>query len=110
MTITLEAERTACESRIDELADAEARIKAQLEHARAHGDYDRHWLANAECARRYKARERQQLERELADLNRRIRQERAAEHDKRREEKFMAVARAFLPKETFDEILKAAHI
>jgi hypothetical protein len=111
MAVTeLETERASTEARIDELADAEARIAAQLEHARAHGDYNRHWAANAELARKAKARQRMQLERSLADINRRIRQERAVEHDRRREDRFMATARRFLPKATFDQILEAANI
>jgi hypothetical protein len=108
MVVTeLEAEKERIGARIDELADAESRITAQLEHARAHGDYDKHWAINADCARRAKARQRMQLERELAEINRRIREERGRHQDEERDRRCLSVAKRILPPAMFDELVAA---
>jgi hypothetical protein len=104
------AERDRKEARISLLDEEITSVRAQLDHSKADAHCDLHWRANAEAARRHKARERQRLQNELADLNRQIRAQRAAEHDRAREGRFMDTARKLLPVETYNRILQAAHI
>jgi len=99
----LEREREQITARITELSSEIATIAAQVEHAEACGDYDRHWAANATLAKRHKAVERDRLQFKLGPLGRRIKDVAMAENER----KFSDTAKRVLPRETFDKILAA---
>jgi hypothetical protein len=93
---------------LDDQANA---IKSQIELARgqaASGRYsDSSWWARVNGAARHKGRERQQLQLTLGELSRRIRKQNAntnSSASRSDEQRFIAVAKAVLPSETYNSI------
>jgi len=99
-------------AKLDEIA----RIKEQLERSRARPiseiDADQHeWIVRANRALRHKNIDLLKINQELGALNRAIKQERHAANESGRNEyseRFIAVARQVLAKETFLAISAAA--
>jgi chromosome segregation ATPase len=96
----LRAERKRIEAEMSAAREEVTRIKAQLEHAEADGDYDLHWAANARTALRYKNRKLLELQSSLGKVSRQTKDVLIAENERR----FCDTAKRMLPPDVFERI------
>lgn len=111
----LETERAECQEAMDICDEQIIDIKDQI--ARAHADVvdsrqfsDPDWWRRVNTAARYKARDRQALQRKLGELNRAIRTAHHDIHGHSFERAFISEAREYLSREQYAYLVSHAQM